>query len=72
MFDDTLLRNKNQASFVLLSTIFGQNREIYFSKLNDSLSLTPFSDIARRYLAYHGYDVHECQDEEEARAKVGI
>ena len=54
----------------LLSTIFGNNREIYFPKLSESLNLVSFADIAKRFLAYHGYEVHECQDEEEARTNV--
>jgi FlaA1/EpsC-like NDP-sugar epimerase len=54
----------------LLSTIYGDNLEIFFPKLSDALHLTKFSDIAERFLAQIGYEPFECDSEQEARDKV--
>lgn len=51
----------------LMSTIFGENRDIFFPKLSESLHLITFSEIAVRYLNYLGYEPHLCKSEEEAR-----
>ena len=34
----------------LMSCLLGENRDIFFPKLNEQLHLTTFSDIAERYL----------------------
>ena len=52
----------------LMSSIFGSNRDIFFPKLNDSLHLISFADIAVKYLAEKGYKPYICQDEDEARS----
>jgi len=44
----------------LMSCLLGDNRDIFFPKLNESLDLTRFSDIAVRYLAQLGFEAHEC------------
>ena len=54
----------------LLSTIYGDNLEIFFPKLSDSLHLTKFSDIAERFLTQIGYEAFECDSEQEARDRV--
>jgi len=54
----------------LMSCLLGENRDIFFPKLSEALHLTRFSDIAVRYLAMHGFDVHECASEEEARDRA--
>jgi FlaA1/EpsC-like NDP-sugar epimerase len=54
----------------LMSTIFGENRDIFFPKLSESLHLVTFSDIAERYLRFRGYEPHICDSEEEARELV--
>jgi FlaA1/EpsC-like NDP-sugar epimerase len=54
----------------LLSCMLGENREIFFPKLSEKLHLITFSDIARSYLNQLGYDVYECQSEEEARSRA--
>lgn len=54
----------------LLSTIYGKNLEIFFPKLSESLHLTKFSDIAKRFLAQNGYEAVECASEQEARDSV--
>lgn len=51
----------------LMSTIFGENRDIFFPKLSESLHLITFSEIAVRYLNNLGYKPHLCKSEEEAR-----
>jgi FlaA1/EpsC-like NDP-sugar epimerase len=54
----------------LMSCVFGNNRDVFFPKLSDSLHLTTFSDIAVKYLAQQGYETYECDNEDEARALV--
>ena len=51
----------------LMSCIFGENRDIYFPKLNEELDLLSFSDIAVNYLKQKGYEPYLCKDEDEAR-----
>ena len=54
----------------LLSTIYGNNLEIFFPKLSDALDLTKFSDIAERFLSQIGYEAVVCDSEQEARDRV--
>ena len=54
----------------LSSCLLGHNRDIFFPKLSEALHLTRFSDIAVRYLQQLGYTPHECDSEEEARARA--
>lgn len=58
---------KESGELCLMSTIFGENRDIFFPKLSESLHLITFSDIAVRYLKYVGYEPYLCESEEEAR-----
>jgi FlaA1/EpsC-like NDP-sugar epimerase len=51
----------------LMSCIFGENRDVFFPKLNENLHLITFADIAVKYLAELGYEPYLCQTEEEAR-----
>ncbi|MFA6138829.1 MAG: UDP-N-acetylglucosamine 4,6-dehydratase [Sulfurimonas sp.] len=51
----------------LTSCIFGQNRDIFFPKLDDNLHLISFADIAVKYLKDLGYEPYLCKDEDEAR-----
>lgn len=51
----------------LLSCIFGENRDIFFPKLDERKHLISFSDIAIRYLEQQGYTPWLCQSEDEAR-----
>lgn len=55
----------------LMSTLLGKNREIFFPKITESLSLISFSDIAVRYLQALGYEPYECASESEARERAG-
>ena len=54
----------------LMSCIFGENRDIFFPKLSESLHLITFAEIAVKYLKALDYDVDECYSEEEARQKI--
>lgn len=51
----------------LMSCIFGENRDIFFPKLSESLHLISFADIAVKYLKQKGYEPVLCADEGEAR-----
>lgn len=51
----------------LISCIFGENRDIFFPKLNESFNLIKFSDIAMLYLNEKGYEPLLCDSEDEAR-----
>ncbi len=56
----------------LMSCIFGENRDIFFPKLSESLHLISFADIAVKYLEDLGYEPYLCQDEDEARELAKI
>ncbi|NLK93396.1 MAG: polysaccharide biosynthesis protein [Bacteroidales bacterium] len=51
----------------LLACILGNNKEIFFPKL-DTTQMMTFSAIADAFLQSQGYSVHYCQSEEEAKA----
>jgi FlaA1/EpsC-like NDP-sugar epimerase len=55
----------------LMSCLLGENRDIFFPKLDYNLNLITFSEIACRYLQSKGYEPVECTSEDEARARVG-
>ena len=54
----------------LMSCIFGENRDIFFPKLSESLHLISFADIAVKYLKDLGYEAYICKDEDESRELV--
>jgi FlaA1/EpsC-like NDP-sugar epimerase len=54
----------------LMSCIFGENRDIFFPKLSETLHLISFADIAVKYLKNKGYEPHLCKTESEARELV--
>ncbi len=54
----------------LMSCIFGENRDIFFPKLSESLHLISFADIAVKYLEQLGYEPYLCKTEDEARKLV--
>lgn len=54
----------------LMSCIFGENRDIFFPKLSESLHLITFAEIAGKYLKGIGYEPYLCANEEEARKLV--
>lgn len=61
---------KESGELCLMSCIFGENREIFFPKLSESLHLITFSDIAQRYLKQKGFEPYLCSTEDEARELV--
>ncbi len=63
---------KESGELCLMSTIVGENRDIFFPKLNESLHLITFSEIAIRYLHELGYEPYICNSEDEARELVNI
>ncbi|MDC0280979.1 UDP-N-acetylglucosamine 4,6-dehydratase [Akkermansiaceae bacterium] len=54
----------------MMSTIFGENLDIFFPHQEGELELTKFSDIAIRFLESHGYEPVECKTEDEARSRA--
>ena len=54
----------------LMSCLLGDNRDIFFPKLDYSLNLLSFSEIALRYLQNLGYEPVLCNSEDEARGRV--
>lgn len=51
----------------LMSCLLGDNRDIFFPKLNEQMHLTTFSNIAERYLEALGFEPYHCSSEQEAR-----
>jgi FlaA1/EpsC-like NDP-sugar epimerase len=54
----------------LMSCLLGENRDIFFPKLDYNLNLITFSEIAERYLESLGYEPVQCATEDEARQRV--
>jgi len=54
----------------LASCLLGENRDIFFPKLDESLHLQSFADIAIKYLNELGYEPHICSTESEARDNI--
>ncbi len=54
----------------LMSCLLGENRDIFFPKLDHNLHLITFSDIAVLYLENLGYEPVFCETEDEARSRV--
>ena len=61
---------KESGELCLLSALLGENRDLFFPKLDESFNLITFSEIAERYLQNMGYEPVRCASEDEARAKV--
>lgn len=58
---------KESGELCLMSTVFGENRDVFFPKLSEQLHLITFADIAVKYLEQLGFTPYECKDEDEAR-----
>ena len=54
----------------LSSCVLGDNRDIFFPKLEESLHLISFADIAVKYLKNLGYEPYLCETEEYARTHI--
>jgi FlaA1/EpsC-like NDP-sugar epimerase len=61
---------KEAGELCLLSCLLGENRDLFFPKLDEELNQITFSDIALRYLRNLGYEPVPCATEEEARNRV--
>lgn len=61
---------KEAGQLCLMSCLFGENRDIFFPKLSESLDLISFADIAVKYLKGKGYEPYLCKSEEEARELI--
>ena len=59
---------KESGQICLLAAIFGQNREIFFPKL-DAAQMTTFDKIAEDLLTNFGYEVDYCATDQEAIEK---
>jgi hypothetical protein len=53
-----------------MSCLLGENRDIFFPKLDYNRNLITFSEIAENYLEHRGYEPVRCATEEEARSRV--
>lgn len=61
---------KEAGELCLISTLLGENGDVFFPKLSKKLNLITFSSIAEKYLQNIGYEPYECMNEEEARSKI--
>ncbi|NLI73059.1 MAG: UDP-N-acetylglucosamine 4,6-dehydratase [Bacteroidales bacterium] len=62
---------KESGELCIMSVIFGENRDVFFPKSSEELHLISFAEIAIKYLEQFGYSPYICENEEEARSKVG-
>lgn len=54
----------------LMSCMLGDNRDIFFPKHNETLTLTHFHIIAERFIKSQGFTPYECACEDEARDRA--
>lgn len=54
----------------LMSCIFGENRDVFFPKLSESLHLITFAEIAVKFLKQRGFEPYLCKSEDEARELI--
>jgi FlaA1/EpsC-like NDP-sugar epimerase len=64
------LTPQESGQLCLMSCLLGENLDVFFPKLSDSLRLTLFPEIVSRYLHSLGYQPYECASEEEARRRA--
>jgi FlaA1/EpsC-like NDP-sugar epimerase len=62
--------SQESGELCLMSCLLGDNRDVFFPKLDHDLNLITFSEIAERYLTNLGYIPIRCESEDEARKKV--
>ncbi|HBE45662.1 MAG TPA: UDP-N-acetylglucosamine 4,6-dehydratase [Deltaproteobacteria bacterium] len=61
---------KESGELCLMSCLLGENRDLFFPKMDEKRDLQTFSELALRYLEYSGYEPYRCESEDEARQKV--
>ena len=66
------LTPQESGELCLMSCLIGNNKDIFFPKLNEDLDLITFSEIAKKYLIELGYDPIECNSEDEARRLIKV
>ncbi len=54
----------------LLSSLLGENRDIFFPKLSEELHLITFAEIAQKYLHSKSFEPFVCENEAEARTLI--
>ncbi|MBV1952499.1 MAG: UDP-N-acetylglucosamine 4,6-dehydratase [Cycloclasticus sp.] len=59
---------KESGELCLMSCVLGENRDIFFPKLEKASGLMSFAEIAVQYLKGIGYQPYLCNSEDEARA----
>lgn len=60
------ISHEEAGQLCLLACFLGKNRDVYFPKLNESLDLINFAEIAKLFVNEHGFEVLECASENEA------
>jgi len=63
---------KESGELCLMSSLLGENRDIFFPKLSEKLHLISFADIAIKYLEKIGYEPYLCSSEDEARELASV
>jgi len=64
------ISKEEAAELCIMAAVFGENREIFFPKLNPNQDLKTFKELAISFLKSKGYSVLECSSEKEARLKA--
>ena len=54
----------------VMSGALGENRDIFFPRIENDKNLLRFSDIACDFLRFHNFEPYECESEDEARIRV--
>ena len=60
--------DEESGELCMMSSLFGQNRDIFFPKPSNKLSLIKFSEIAKKYLRSKNLKPLVCDNEDEARS----
>tara|TARA_Y200000002_G_scaffold157518_1_gene130287 strand:+ start:13522 stop:14709 length:1188 start_codon:yes stop_codon:yes gene_type:complete len=61
------ITSKESGELCLLSSLLGDNRDIFFPKLSENFKLLKFSEIAKNYLINLGYEPYLCESEDHAK-----
>ena len=64
------ISHEESGQLCLLACFLGENRDIYFPKLDEGSDLLTFSEIAVMVLSAHGFVPDLCASEEEAKEKA--
>jgi FlaA1/EpsC-like NDP-sugar epimerase len=64
------LTPQESGELCLMSTLLGEQGDVFFPQESEALTLTHFHDIARRFIQSRGFEPHECDSEDEARDRA--